>query len=322
LGYYSRDLLGPAFSFTKHCHLAGIVTGSPEKIPIWQKKYGIPDQNVYNYQNMDQIATNDDIDVVYIVLPNGLHAEYTIKAAQAGKHVWCEKPMALNPMECEAMIDACKKNNRQLTIGYRMQHEPNTQTVIQFAKDKPYGAIQKIIAEAGFRGFNDKSHWKVRKELGGGAMYDMGVYSINASRYASQEEPIAVTARHEVDRPHIFDEVDETTHFTLEFPGGTKAECRTSFSNNWNHLKVDCKNGWYQLQPMQAYNGVKGETNDGILLNKPIENQQAKQMDDDALAILNDTTPLVTGEEGLKDIRILEAIYNSAAKGSQRIKLI
>jgi len=321
LGYYSRGVLGPAFAYAKHCHLAGIVTGSPEKIPVWQQKYGIPDANVYNYDNMHQVASNDAIDVVYIVLPNGLHAEYTIKGAEAGKHVWCEKPMAVFPEECEAMIEACKKNKRQLTIGYRMQHEPNTQTVIQYAKDKPYGDIQKITAEAGFRGFSDKSHWKTQKELGGGAMYDMGVYPLNAARYAAQEEPLAVTARHEVERPEIFDEVDETTYFTLEFPGGAIAECRTSFNNNWNLLRVDCEKGWYQLKPMQAYNGVKGETSDGILLNKPIENQQAKQMDDDALAIVNNTPPLVPGEEGLRDVRIVRAIYESAANGSKRIDL-
>jgi glucose-fructose oxidoreductase len=321
LGYYSRDLLGPAFSYTKHCHLAGIVTGSPEKITVWQKKYNIPDANVYNYENMHEIANNDSIDVVYIVLPNAMHAEYTIKAANAGKHVWCEKPMALNPEECEAMIKACKDNKRQLTIGYRMQHEPNTQTVVQYGKEKPYGKIEKIISEAGFRGFSDKSNWKTRKELGGGAMYDMGVYSINGARYAAQEEPIAVTARHEVERPEIFDEVDETTYFTLEFPNGATADCRTSFNNNWNLLRVDCENGWYQLSPMQAYTDVKGETSDGILLNTPIENQQAKQMDDDALAILNNAAPLVPGEEGLRDIKILKAIYESAASDGKRILL-
>jgi glucose-fructose oxidoreductase len=94
LGYYSTDLLAPALQETMHCHLAGIVTGSPEKIPVWQQKYGIADANVYNYDNMDRIANNDAIDIIYIVPPTGLHTEYSIKAANIGKHVWCEKPMA------------------------------------------------------------------------------------------------------------------------------------------------------------------------------------------------------------------------------------
>lgn len=321
LGNYSTGQLGPAFTHTRHCHLAGIVTGSPEKIPVWQEKYGIPDGNVYNYENMHQIANNDSIDVVYIVLPNSMHAEYAIKGAEAGKHVWCEKPMAVYPEECEAMIEACKKNKRQLAIGYRMQHEPNTQTIIKYASEKPYGKIDKIIAEAGFRGFRDKSLWRTHKDMGGGALYDMGVYSLNGARYSTGEEPVSVTAYHEVERPEIFDEVDETTYFTLEFPSGAIAECRTSFGNNWNLLRIECEDGWYQLQPFQSYTGVKGETSDGKMLDQTIVNEQAKQMDDDALSIINNTPALVPGEEGLRDVRIVRAIYESAANSSKKIEL-
>ncbi|MDH3649877.1 MAG: Gfo/Idh/MocA family oxidoreductase, partial [Saprospiraceae bacterium] len=174
LGYYSRDLLAPALQLTKHCHLAGIVTGSPEKVPVWQEKYGIKDRNVFNYENMHSIAENDDIDVIYIVLPTGLHSQYAVMAAETGKHVWCEKPMARTAKECEDMIGACRKNKVKLAIGYRMQHEPNTQTVIGYAKSKPFGKIQQVMAEAGYReGRSD--HWKQNKALGGGAMYDMGV---------------------------------------------------------------------------------------------------------------------------------------------------
>ena len=211
-----------------HCHLAGIVTASPEKIPLWQGKYGIPDGNVYNYQNMDQIANNPAIDIIYIVLPTGLHAEYAIKAADTGKHVWCEKPMARTAMECQSIIDACTKNKVKLSIGYRMQHEPNTQTVIQFAQSKPYGQIKSIRAEAGYRE-NRKDHWKQNKALGGGCMYDMGVYPLNAARYTAGEEPLAVTARHETTRQDIYHEVDEITYFDLEFPGGALAKLSDQF---------------------------------------------------------------------------------------------
>ena len=316
LGYYSTDLLAPALQETMHCHLAGIVTGSPDKIPVWQGKYGIPDANVYNYENMDQIANNPAIDILYIVLPNGLHAEYAIKAANTGKHVWCEKPMARTAVECQSIIDACSKNKVKLSIGYRMQHEPNTQTVIQFAKSKPYGRLNEILAEAGYRE-NRADHWKQNKALGGGCMYDMGVYSLNAARYTAGTEPIAVTARHETTRPDIYHEVDEITYFDLEFPGGALAKCKTTFSESLNYLKADCADGWYELKPFQAYNGVKGTTSDGLKLNLSVANQQAKQMDDDALAIANDKPVLVPGEEGMKDIAIVEAIYKSAAAGKR-----
>src|SRR5690606_16197384 len=135
LGYYSTDLLAPALQMTKHCTLSGIVTGTPSKAESWKKKYNIPDANIYNYDNFDTIADNPAIDVIYIVLPPSMHAEYSIRAAQAGKHVWCEKPMALTVEECQRMIDACNKNKVKLSIGYRMQHEPNTQKIIQFGKE-------------------------------------------------------------------------------------------------------------------------------------------------------------------------------------------
>lgn len=127
LGYYSTDLLAPALQLTQHCQLAGIVTGTPEKALRWQQKHNIPDRNIYNYENFDRIADTPDIGVVYVVLPPFLHKEFTVRAAEAGKHVWCEKPMAMTAAECQTMIDACQKNKVKLTIGYRMQHEPNTQ---------------------------------------------------------------------------------------------------------------------------------------------------------------------------------------------------
>src|SRR5689334_23074861 len=144
LGYYSTDLLSPALQQTKNCYLAGIVTGTPSKAETWQKKYNIPDKNIYNYQSFDQLANNDDIDVVYVVLPPSMHKEYVIRAANAGKHVFCEKPMALTGAECQAMIDACISHKRKLAIGYRLQHEPNTQAWRKIVKDKSLGKVKKV----------------------------------------------------------------------------------------------------------------------------------------------------------------------------------
>jgi len=317
LGYYSRDLLAPALQLTQHCELKGIVTGSPDKVSQWQKRYGITDKNIYNYDNMNRIAGNPDIDVIYIVLPTGLHAKYAVKAANTGKHVWCEKPMARTAEECQQIIDACKKNKVKLSIGYRMQHEPNTQTVIRFGREKTYGKLKSIRAEAGYYD-GRTTHWKQNKALGGGAMYDMGVYPLNAIRYASGEEPIAVVkASHETNRPKVYTEVDETTLFTLEFPSGLVANGKTSFGMNMNELRVECEKGWYELRPFQAYNGVRGRTSDGKELNQRIPNQQAKQMDEDAMAIKENTAVMVPGEEGLRDIRIVEAIYQSAKEGKR-----
>jgi glucose-fructose oxidoreductase len=316
LGYYSTDLLAPALQLTSKCHLAGVVSGTPSKIEAWQKRYAIPDANVYSYENFDAIANNPSIDVVYVVLPPSMHAEYTIRAAKAGKHVWCEKPMAPSVRECEAMIRACKDNNVKLAIGYRLHHEPNTRTIMQFARDQKYGKAVTATAEAGYRE-SRTDHWKQKKAMGGGVMGDMGVYPLNALRYGTGLEPIAVTAQASTTRPEIYSEVEETMHFELEFPGGVTGVGDASFGKGMNKLRVNCAQGWYELAPFQSYNGVKGTTSDGVALDATIPNQQARQMDDDASAIMENTPLLAPGEEGLKDTIVVEAIYRSAAAGEK-----
>lgn len=327
LGYYATHLLAPALKQTQHCHLAGIVTGSPGKIPEWQRTHAIPDRNVYSYDDFDRIADNPDIQAVYIATPNDLHKPLALRAANAGKHVWCEKPMALDATEGQAMVEACRTNRVQLAIGYRMQHDPLTRRLMAMAGTQPYGRILQLRADAGFHAYDDvdpgDKPWRLLPRHGGGAMYDMGVYALNAARYATGLEPLAVSARSGTTRPRLFDGVDETTHFRLEFAGGVVAECATSFGNNMNLLHIDCENGWYELSPFQAYDGLMGRTSDGEVLagvgTQPY--QQARQMDNDALAILRGTPPLVPGEEGVKDMRVVDAVYASARAGGTRIAL-
>ena len=223
------------------------------------------------------------------------------------------------------MIDACRQHRVQLAIGYRMQHEPNTQAVMALAESRPFGRLRHIRAEAGFHGFDGASRdtWRLDAARGGGAMYDMGVYALNAARYASGMEPVAVTARQETTRPQLFDGVDETMRFRLEFTDGLVAECTTSFGQGMNLLRVDCERGWYELSPFQTYDGLAGRTSDGALLSGigTAPYQQARQMDDDALAILRGTPALVPGEEGLRDMRVVDAVYASARAGGKRIAL-
>ncbi|RKN81309.1 Gfo/Idh/MocA family protein [Ulvibacterium marinum] len=313
LGYYSTDILAPALQLTQHCELKGIVTGSPEKIPVWQEKYGIHDKNVYSYENFDDIANNSDIDIIYVVLPPSMHAEYTIRAANAGKQVWCEKPMAPSVAECEAMIKACKDNRVKLSIGYRCQHDPNIQAYMKAAKEKPFGPVKMVTSAAGY--FDGRSnHWKQKKAMGGGVMGDMGVYAIQGARLATGEEPVSVLAQTFTTRPEIYHEVEETAMFQLEFPSGARAACHTSYGIRMNHLNITYDKGWVKMEPHSSYSGNKGSMSNGTQINFPLENQQAKQMDDDALAIRNNSALIVPGEEGLRDIRVVEAVYKSAAK--------
>ena len=313
LGYYSTDLLAPALLQTKKCYLAGIVTGSPEKAARWQKQYNLPDKNIYNYQNFDKIADNPDIDVVYVVLPPSMHAEYTIRAAKAGKHVWCEKPMAPTVADCQAMIKACRDNKVALSIGYRTQHDPNIREIIRLRRENALGKVRLVTASSGY--FESrKDNWKQKKAMGGGAMGDMGVYALQAARYVTGEEPVSVTAQQFTNRPEIYTEVDETTLFQLQFPSGAVANCATSFGMSMNQLQASFDNGWLKMEPFQAYGGIKGESSKGVIDFK-IGNQQALQMDNDATAIMDKKPLLVPGEEGLRDIRVVEAVYQAARTG-------
>ncbi|WP_428658607.1 Gfo/Idh/MocA family protein [Runella sp.] len=314
LGYYSTDLLAPALQLTEKCYLAGIVTGTPTKAETWKKKYNIPEKNIYNYQNFDSIKDNPDIDIVYVVLPPSMHREFVVRAAKAGKHVFCEKPMAPTVADCEAMISACKSNNVKLAIGYRCQHDPNIQAVIQVAKDQKFGKVKMITSAAGYVD-GRTNHWKQNKKLGGGVMGDMGVYALQGARLATGEEPISVIAQASTTRPEIYKEVEETMMFMLEFPSGARAACHTSFGINMNHLQVNYEKGWLKLEPQSGYSGNKGSMSDGTVINFPIKSQQAKQMDEDCTALMNNTALIAPGEEGLRDIRVVEAIYKSVATG-------
>ncbi|UTA67187.1 Gfo/Idh/MocA family protein [Emticicia sp. 21SJ11W-3] len=313
LGYYSTDLLAPALQITEKCYLAGIVTGTPAKAEQWKKKYNIPDKNIYNYQNFDSIANNPDIDVVYVVLPPSMHREYVVRAAKAGKHVFCEKPMATSVADCKAMIKACQDNKVSLAIGYRCQHDPNTQEFMRIGREKIYGKPRMIACGAGYVD-GRTTHWKQQKALGGGCMPDMGVYALQGARLATGEEPISVSAQAIVHRPEIYKEVEETMLFQLQFPSGAVAACHTSFGIQMNYLQVNYDKGWLKMEPFSAYNGNKGSHSGGVI-DYPIKSQQAKQLDEDCLALMNGTKLIAPGEEGLRDIIVVEAIYKAAQSG-------
>jgi glucose-fructose oxidoreductase len=319
LGYYSTDLLAPALEQTQHCYLAGIVTGTPSKAEAWKEKYGIPEKNIYNYENFDSIKDNPDIDVVYVVLPPSMHMEYTIRAANAGKHVWCEKPMAVTVEECQAMIDACNANKVSLSIGYRCQHEPNTQAFQEIVKNEKLGKVLGVDCAAGYRE-NRTDHWKQKREMGGGVIYDMGVYSIQGARLGTNMEPIAVqSAKVYAERPEIYqDGLGEVVEAVLEFPNDVIGTIKTSFFENVNYLHIECEEGIIEMSPFSSYAGNKGKSPLGEI-NFPYEIpwQQANQMDQDALALMANKPMLVPGEEGLRDIRIVEAILEAAETGNR-----
>jgi len=320
LGRLSTDQLAPALQKTKVAKLAAVVTGTPEKEKLWAEKYGLAKSHVYNYETFHRIADDPDVDVIYVVLPNGMHREYVERAAKAGKHVFCEKPMANSSADCRAMIDACKQANRKLGIGYRCQFEPHHQECIRIAKEKLLDDLRFI--EAGF-GFpiedfpkDDPKHWRLEKKLaGGGAMMDVGIYALNACRYLTGEEPVAVTAQEVKTNPEKFAEVDETIVWTMTFPSGVAASCSTSYVYaGVNKYVVYTGKGVFGLDPAFSYGGLAGFANDRPI-RRPDVDQFAAEIDDFALCVKEDRPTRVPGEEGLRDLLAIEAIYESIRTG-------
>jgi glucose-fructose oxidoreductase len=321
LGSYSTYQLAPALQETQYCHLAGIVTGTPSKEHIWSQQYKIPEANIYNYDNFDQIAENKAIDIVYVVLPNSMHAEFAIKAAKAGKHVICEKPMAVNVSECDAIIDACARAGVKLSVGYRLHSEPYTQEIMRMVAEKTFGEVKYVSADAAYISQGNPDQWRLNKELsGGGALMNMGVYSIQSTIYGTGKNPVSVRAQEYSTRPEYFKQTDETITAQLEFPGGTVGDIMTSHNANANRLYGSCENGWFELQPANNYGPLHGRTSIGEL-EFPHERQQKLQMDDFARHILLGTKNVAPGEMGKRDMIIVEAIYRSIAEGSAKIDL-
>jgi len=317
LGDYSTSQLGPALQKTKNCYLAGVVTGTPAKEKIWADRYKIPHKNIYNYQNFDNICSNPDIDIVYVVLPVSMHKEFTIRAAKAGKHVISEKPMAISVTDCEEMISACRKAGKKLSIGYRLRFDPYNKEIMRLGQQKVYGKPVQIDCANGFVYKDDPNAWRLKKAMaGGGGLMDMGIYCIQSARYVTGEEPAYVTAREEKTKPELFSEVDETVHFDLEFPSGCLANGTSSFNMELSSLKVKAEKGEYGLAHAYWYSGEEGNTPAGQMSFLPV-NHQVLQMDDFAECVMRNKNTIVPGEMGLEDIRIVEAIYRSIASGKR-----
>jgi len=317
LGSYSTNQLAPALQQTQYCRLAGVVTGNPSKGEEWMKKHNLPKQNVYDYKNFDRIADNKDIDVVYVVLPNSMHAEYVIRAAQAGKHVICEKPMAITVKECQSMIDACKKANRQLAIGYRLHYEPFTQEVMRLGREKVFGNLKFLEASDGFRA-GDPNQWRLKKSMaGGGPLMDVGIYAIQGVRLVTGEEPLSVTAQYAPKTdPQKFKDVEETLYWQFQFPSGATSNSTTSYSAGVERLYASAENGWFKLEPAYGYGPLKGMTSKGPI-DKPIVHHQTAHLDG-VCKVLLDGQQLpkhITGEEGMQDVKIMQAIYQAADNG-------
>jgi predicted dehydrogenase len=266
------------------------------------------------------LADNAEIDVVYVVLPNSMHEEFTIRAARAGKHVLCEKPMSVSSRECRNMIGACDQAGVKLAIGYRCQFEPHHLECMRLAREQEFGTLRFIEAGFGFRIENypigDLKRWRLEHELaGGGALMDVGIYALQACRYLTGSEPTSVMAREIKTDPEKFAEVDETILWSMEFPQGVLANCSTTYNfGGVNFATAYADHGKFGLGPAFGYGGIQGFAGDSPI-ERPSIDQFAKEIDDFSSVIRSGGKSKVSGEEGLRDMLVMEAIYESVRGG-------
>jgi glucose-fructose oxidoreductase len=326
LGRYSANQLGPALRLTEHCRLTGVVTGSREKGREWSRSYGFPERNIYGYDTMGDLAGNPDIDIVYVVTPNQLHAGHCIAAAKAGKHVICEKPMATSVSDCNAILAACRAAGVRLAVGYRLHYEPHHAELARLAREKVFGPFMKMEGANGFimgESARAATDWRLDKKLaGGGPLMDMGVYVIQAACMAKVEAaPVAVTASFgPVTRPKVFSEVEESIQWTMEFADGAVAHCRSSYGEQVSRFRAEAAHGWAQLEDPAFYYAEPFLTTSRGPSNFPEVNHQVAQLDGMALELLEGRPSLAPGEMGRRDIAIVEAIYAAAMSG-QRVEV-
>ncbi len=318
LGSYSNGQLGPGLTHTQYCHLTGVVTGDAAKGKRWAQKYGFPEKNIYSYDTMAGLADNPDIDIVYVVTPNALHARHCIAAAKAGKHVICEKPMAVSVAECDSIIAACAAAKVRLSVGYRLHFDPFHEELRRLARTKEFGPFRKMHGQFAF--VMGTPQWRATHQLaGGGPLMDLGVYVIQESCMAANEAtPVAVTARERPKRrPEFFVDVEEALDFTLEFADGAHSECFTSYNDSGDDFHADADGGWIEYRPAYIYDHLKGRTSQGPIQATPPVSQQTLQMDDFAQCILTGRPTPVGGDMGRRDLAIIEAIYRSVKSGQR-----
>ena len=309
----------------EYSRVTALVSGHRDKAERIAAEYGVPRENIYSYEEFDRIATNKAVDAVYVALPNSMHAEYTLRAARAGKHVLCEKPMAINVTECQQMIAACDNAKVKLMIAYRLHFEPTTLKALEIVRSGKLGTLQSMH---GAYGFNiGMGEWRYNKRLaGGGSIFDVGIYCINAHRMFTGEEPVEIKAY--VSTPEKddvrFKEVEENASWLLRFPSGALASASSTYGAQMpGYYRLHGTKGWLQMdgynydgQHLQAnYAGeVKGSKNVTVDITSQEKDpmQFVRQADHFSQCVLQNKTPQAPGEEGLADMRVIEAIYQAA----------
>jgi predicted dehydrogenase len=316
LGHLAQVAVLPAFARTRNSELAALITGDPAKQKQLSRKYKI--KTVGTYEQYEECLR--DVDAVYIVLPNHLHKEFTVRALNAGVHVLCEKPLAVTEEECKVMIEAAEKNRRKLMVAYRLHFEKANLDAIETGVKGRLGELRFFTSE--FAQQVAEGNVRVTESVsnGGGPIYDMGVYCINAARYLFRDEPVEVFATSASRGDPRFEKVEEMTAVTMKFPGDRLATFTASFgaADIGRYTLVGTK-GVLTADPGYEYAGaLKLKIDIGkksTKRNYPKRDQFAAEISYFSDCILEGKDPEPSGEEGLADVRVVEAIYRSVQSG-------
>ena len=316
IGSYARNQIMPSFAACRNARLVGLISGHQAKLDSFGDQYEVPKKNRYLYEQMEAIRDNPEIEVVYVITPPSTHRDFVIRAAQAGKHVVSEKPMAPTAEDCRRMIDACHKVGKLLQIGYRSQYEAHNLRAIEMCRKGELGKIKSFRSDHGFN--IGRGQWRTQRALaGGGSMMDIGIYSLQALRYLSGEEPVEVSAK--ITNPpndDRFIDCEDDVQFTLRLPSGI--ECSGGSGYSWrpgkSRFEVVGEKGILLGEPATPYEGHRLAL-DGKPLEVATNNQFVAQIEHFSHYVRHGGKVKTPGEEGMRDIRIIEAIYESAASG-------
>jgi predicted dehydrogenase len=313
------DIFMRACANSQTAKITALVTGHPDTKGVkYAEMYGIPKSSIYTYESFDGIRDNRNVDAIYVGLPNSMHCEYTVRGAQAGKHVLCEKPMAISSAECREMIDACHKAKVKLMIGYRVHYDPTWKQALEIMRSNDFGQIESF--QGGFYAQQPAGAWRLSRKLGGGgALMDLGIYPLNAIRHITGEEPTDFTAIVTTrDHSGRFAEVEQSMEWTMKLPSGILASCGCSYGQRGpSFLMMNGEKGYLEIESAYNYEGLhlRGEANgqqiDQLATGK-LPFQFTIEAEHFADCIRNNREPESPGEEGLKDMLAIEAIYKAA----------
>jgi len=321
LGHIAQSAVVPGFENAKaNSELVAFVSGDPIKQQRLGRRHGI---HTYNYKEYDALLKSGLIDAVYIALPNSMHKSFTVRAARAGIHVLCEKPLAVNERECQEMIDACAAHKVKLMTAYRLHFERANLDAIEIVRSGKLGEPRIFNSLFGYQ--VKAGNIRTQKQMGGGAVYDIGIYCINAARYLFQDEPIAVSAAMFHTDKKRFSETDAITSAILTFPNNQVASFTCSFdSADMATYTVAGTKGKLRLEVAYEYTTeINLEVSVGEKTQKrtyDTRDQFGPEMAYFSDCILKNRKPEPSGEEGLADVRIIRALFESA-RTRRQIKL-